>query len=333
VNIRLFSPVFHTTSVQPCLEMVMNPITESHTNCTAPDLLAQLRQIVHYVGRSDIRSVPALLSKVIGNQNAALMCIRLLYWFPRATKRDGWVYKSWRDWNAECNLSQGQVKRVHNRGYLERVGITRQTKKANGTPTTHYRLDMNQFIHSVAVFLDVSPEQIQTWMQTAAPYADGQHVPDEGVKTAQSNVSNQPNEFGQTDPTYVAETAQSITTRTTSNYKQLTYQHNKQQIRDVVVRCERPRGDIFTDLLDTMAMFGIKPSKAQQLIREYGPERVRAILDHTQTSHVHNPAGYLIRALEQGWKLGKPDGMTNIMTMLGDGRRYAQGQYAEFIRS
>ena len=83
----------------------MNPITESDTNRNSLDLLAQLRQIVCHAGRSDIRSVSALLSKVIGSQNAALMCVRLLYWFPRATKRGGWVYKSWRDWNAECNTT------------------------------------------------------------------------------------------------------------------------------------------------------------------------------------------------------------------------------------
>ena len=90
---------------------------------------------------------------------------------------------------------------------------------------------------------------------------------------------------------------------------------------------------IFSDLLHTMATFGIKPSKAQRLIQEHGTERVRALLDHTRTSQARNPAGYLIRALEQGWKLGRSDGITNVMTLMGDGRRYAQGQYAEFIRS
>jgi hypothetical protein len=130
-----------------------------------------------------------------------------------------------------------------------------------------------------------------------------------------------------------AETAQSITTRTINNYKQQTHQQNKQQIRDVVVYREEPQVGVFSDLLHTMATFGISPSKAQRLIQEHGPERVRALVNHTRTSHAHNPAGYLIRALEQGWKLEKQKNMTNIMTLLGDGRRYTQGQYAEFIRS
>ena len=51
-----------------------------------PDLLARLHQVVRNAGRSDIRSVPALIGKMIGNQNAAIMCLRLLYRFPRSRK-------------------------------------------------------------------------------------------------------------------------------------------------------------------------------------------------------------------------------------------------------
>jgi hypothetical protein len=146
-------------------------------------------------------------------------------------------------------------------------------------------------------------------------------------------VPDQSNKFGKNSPSHPAETAQSITTRTINNYKQQTHQQNKQHITDVVVRSERPQIGALSDLLHMMAMFGIKSSKAYQLIQEYGTDRVRAILDHARTGHIHNPAGYLIRALEQDWKLEKPKNMTNITALLGDGRRYTQGQYAEFIRS
>ena len=71
-----------------------------------PDLLARLQNVIRQLNRSDIRTVSSLISKVIGDQNAGLMAVRLLHWFPRSKKVGGWVYKSWRDWNAECNLSQ-----------------------------------------------------------------------------------------------------------------------------------------------------------------------------------------------------------------------------------
>ena len=115
------------------------------------------------VGRRAIPSLTAialiatalLLPRFTGDQNAGLMATRLLHWFPRSKKAGGWVYKSWRDWNAECNLSQSQVKRVHGKGFLEAIGIERMLMKANGTPTVHYRLDENKLIHKMAEFLDI----------------------------------------------------------------------------------------------------------------------------------------------------------------------------------
>jgi hypothetical protein len=83
-----------------------------------PDLLACLQNVVRELNRPDIRTVSALIVKVIGDQNAGLMAVRLLHWFPRSKKVGGWVYKTWRNWNAECNLSQAQVKRVHGKGFL-----------------------------------------------------------------------------------------------------------------------------------------------------------------------------------------------------------------------
>jgi hypothetical protein len=78
---------------------------------------------------------------VLGDRNAGQMVVRLLHWFPKVKKLGGWVYKSWRDWNAECNLSQAQFKRVHRKVVLESIGIERTIMKANGTPTVHLPLD------------------------------------------------------------------------------------------------------------------------------------------------------------------------------------------------
>jgi len=139
-----------------------------------PDLLARLQNVVRQVNRPDIRTVSALIAKAIGDQNAGLMAVRLLHWFPRSKKAGGWVYKSWRDWNAECNLSQAQVKRVHSNGFLEAIGIERTIMKANGTPTVHYRLDEKRLIHRLAEFLDIMFLHIQDWMCSQPLDEDGQ---------------------------------------------------------------------------------------------------------------------------------------------------------------
>ena len=176
-----------------------------------PDLLARLQNVVRELNRPDIRTVSSLIAKAIGDQNAGLMAVRLLHWFPRAKKIGGWVYKSWRDWNAECNLSQSQVKRVHSNGFLEVIGIERTIMKANGTPTVHYRLDENQLIQRLGEFLEIMPLRIKMWMWTETPNEDSQSSPSHEAGTDQLNEHNQPSSFDQDGPIYSVETAKSIT--------------------------------------------------------------------------------------------------------------------------
>ncbi len=103
---------------------------------SATGTLDRLQNIVRQLNRSGIRTVSVLIAEVIGDQNASLMVVRLLHWFPRSKKAGGWVYKSWRDWSAECNLSQAQVKQLHGKWFLETIGVERKTMKANGTLST-----------------------------------------------------------------------------------------------------------------------------------------------------------------------------------------------------
>jgi hypothetical protein len=101
----------------------MNGYSTAATLNQQPDLLARLQNVVRQLNRADIRTVTSLMAKVLGDKNAAEMCVRLLHWFPRSKKLGGWVYKSWRDWDAECNLSQAQVKRVHGKCILKVLAL------------------------------------------------------------------------------------------------------------------------------------------------------------------------------------------------------------------
>src|SRR3982750_828692 len=91
LNIRLSVLFLLTTSVQLCLEALMNGYTSAGTLDRQPDLLARLQNVVRELNRPDIRTVSALIAKVIGDQNAGLMAVRLLHWFPKAKKAGGWV--------------------------------------------------------------------------------------------------------------------------------------------------------------------------------------------------------------------------------------------------
>src|SRR5262245_21733476 len=177
LNKHLSVLFFEQTSVQLCLEALMNGYSAAGNLDRQPDLLARLQNVVRQLNRPDIRTVSALIAKAVGDQNAGLMAVRLLHWFPKSKKAGGWVYKSWRDWNAECNLSQAQVKRVHSNGFLEVIGIERTIMKANGTLAVHYRLDESKLIHRLAEYLDIMFLHIQYWMCPPSTNEDGQSHP------------------------------------------------------------------------------------------------------------------------------------------------------------
>ena len=290
-----------------------------------PDLLARLQNVVRQLNRPDIRTVSALIAKAIGDQNAGLMTVRLLHWFPKATKAGGWVYKSWRDWNAECDLSQAQVKRVHSKQYLESIGIERKTMKANGTPTVHYRLDEARLVQRLAEFLQVMPLHIQHWMQSEATVDNSSNHPSHKVGSDIFNMQNQTDELGEEQPMDSVATAQSIT-GTDLQTKHHTNHHTIHNNLDSVV--VNFHGEVQEELFRGLEKFGINLAKAKQLIAKYGQKRVNEVLQFTKSRECTNPAGYAIRALEGNWMFWSK---SHEWESCCDGQSYITGPYADFI--
>jgi hypothetical protein len=292
-----------------------------------PDLLARLQNVVRQLNRPDIRTVSALIAKVIGDQNGGLMAVRLPHWFPRSKKAGGWVYKSWRDWNAECNLSQAQVKRVHGKGFLEVIGIERTIMKANGTPTVHYRLDEHKLIEKLAEFLDMMPLRIKMWMWVDAPNEDDQSCPSDQEDSDQFNELNRPDAFGEDEPTHSAESAQSITdtdSQTRQQTNDQSIQHNRYSVAVVDTESEEKK-----EILQALGKLGISYFKAKELIEKHGYKRVDKVIKHSEDQKRTNPAGYVIRALEDNWSFYCTPEKEDYAC--GNGLAHITGKYAAFI--
>ena len=86
-------------------------------------------------GRPIIVTAPRSLIKLCGHPILALMLSQLLYWTDRATREDGFVYKSYADWYDEVGASEHYIQIFNKLPYIETKRI-----KANGFPTTHYRI-------------------------------------------------------------------------------------------------------------------------------------------------------------------------------------------------
>jgi hypothetical protein len=295
-----------------------------------------LSQLVRQLHRADIRSVITLMSKVIGDRNAATMFLRLLYWLPKSRKAGGWVYKSWRDWEAECHLSPAQVKRVHRVGYLERVGIESQTMKANGTPTTHYRLHPEQLVVVLAEYAGLPVAQVWQYLTGETMSDGGENRPMDMSENAQSEWSKTPNPMDeniqserleapnrlvQENPMHSAKSAQSITSIPTLNSTKH-YQHQPPQPTVVVV------DEIPDQLAKRLVSIGLNAPRVQELCRQYGEQRLREVCDQMEGQRLTNPAGYLIRALRENWQW---KGSAPVFDGF-DGQAYVTGPYAAFMR-
>jgi len=70
----------------------------------------------------------------------------------RGGARDGFIYKSAKEWNEETGLTPYAVNKARKK--LQAIGMLETKKKrANGSPTIHYRLNKDELISRIIQFL------------------------------------------------------------------------------------------------------------------------------------------------------------------------------------
>jgi hypothetical protein len=103
-----------------------------------------------------------------GSLEGALLLAQLLYWHPRTKNRQGWIYKTDDDWATELCLTKHAVREARDR--FKRLEIIQTTlRRANGSPTTHYRLDMGRLEELWGQFLTASPRE---WAQALKDFEE-----------------------------------------------------------------------------------------------------------------------------------------------------------------
>ena len=103
-------------------------------------------------GHADVIAVPREFIHYTGTIDSAIFLSQLLYWSDRAKRKDGGVFKTYKDWHLEIGLSEYEVKKSV--GILKEKNIlTTSIKRANGSPTVHYYLDKEGLLFSLTDFL------------------------------------------------------------------------------------------------------------------------------------------------------------------------------------
>lgn len=137
-----------------------------------------LTKIVIHAHQPEYQSHEALLNKLAGSPSTATIARRVFYWVQHTTRADGMFYKKAGEMAAECGITQKAVERAAMP--LKKMGIVRVVRRApDGSPTTHYGLDVDQLLMCIARMLNISFYGLQELLtqETSAPPAPRQPQP------------------------------------------------------------------------------------------------------------------------------------------------------------
>lgn len=103
------------------------------------DVWAFIQQVT---GQNHILTAPVVFIDIChGHLDTAIFLSQCIYWSDKSKRHGGWFYKTSAEWRAELRIK----RTAHDRSVtmLRDLGILDTTlRKANGVPTTHYRVNM-----------------------------------------------------------------------------------------------------------------------------------------------------------------------------------------------
>ena len=108
--------------------------------------------IKSFVGQANLLTVPRLFIDYTGDLESALLLSQIVYWADKIERQDGFMYKTYSEWQLEIGLNEYSVRKAAN--HLKKMGILEtEVHKANGNPTVHYRLISGRFSTSFLQYL------------------------------------------------------------------------------------------------------------------------------------------------------------------------------------
>jgi hypothetical protein len=97
--------------------------------------------LIALAGNQNVVTVRKAFVDFTGSLEAGMLLDQLLYWTPRASRKDGFIAKSNKELRDELCLTDYAIRRA--RKELEELGVLEtMVKKWGGAPTVHYRLDL-----------------------------------------------------------------------------------------------------------------------------------------------------------------------------------------------
>lgn len=113
---------------------------------------AAIKEMLNRVsGQQNTFTVPKLYVDYTGDITTAILLNQIVFLSDKSKRKDGFFYKTYKEWTAEVCLTERQVRYSVNK--LKKMEII-ETKvmRANGSPTVHYKLKVEKFMDSILTF-------------------------------------------------------------------------------------------------------------------------------------------------------------------------------------
>ena len=159
--------------------------------------------IKQFTGKDNIIAVSRPFVDYMGSIEGGLFLSQLLYWSDKGKNPSGYIYKTYNEWYQELRLSKYQVMKAvkicEQRNFLKT-----KIKKANGSPTVHYKLNYNKFIKGLVKFLTIDSEE------TSLTITESTHIEHGNVIDLEDRKQDESDRWDEYDKTLAGELPYSL---------------------------------------------------------------------------------------------------------------------------
>lgn len=134
---------------------------------TSKDFAKNYAHFLNHIARKakspGITNSDKLLKKLLGNNSTISVFKYILSWLPYSKREDGLVYKSAPELADKCIISERTAYRCISI-LKDKPYIIHKVKRANGSPTGHFDLNLDAFLKAIGEVLGIAWTQITAWL-------------------------------------------------------------------------------------------------------------------------------------------------------------------------
>jgi len=154
---------------------------------------------------------PAYCQMMSDSLAGGMFLAQCIYWTGKGNDPDGWFYKTYEEWSAECFLSKYDVKKFADLcaglGFLET-----KTQKVGKTPKLHYRINESAFFAFATTFFSKSDFLNLESQKLESQILESQKIESPGLAKIGKSLESEKLE----SPIYTKTTTKTTDTKTTT---------------------------------------------------------------------------------------------------------------------